>query len=109
MIDGGVLDNNPVDYVIGAHVTSLAPVGFVATRPGILMSQAQMISVRLDGKGGHGAMATTAGNVILAVSYLRPDSPWSSRDSSTREPSAPVRPASSRRERQTTSSRATPR
>ena len=72
MIDGGVLDNNPVDYVIGAHVTSLAPVGFVATRPGILMSQAQMISVRLDGKGGHGAMATTAGNVILAVSYLAP-------------------------------------
>ena len=72
MIEGGVLDNNPVDFVIGAHVTSLAPVGFVATRPGILMSQAQMISVRLDGKGGHGAMATTEGNVILALSYLTP-------------------------------------
>src|ERR1700722_3649155 len=72
MIDGGVLDDNPVDFVIGAHVTSLAPVGFVATRAGILMSQAQMISVRLDGKGGHGAMATTEGNVILAVSYLAP-------------------------------------
>jgi amidohydrolase len=72
MIDGGVLENNPVDYVIAAHVTSLAPVGFVATRPGILMSQAQMINIRLDGKGGHGAMAATKGNVILAVSYLAP-------------------------------------
>ncbi|MGC2485223.1 MAG: M20 family metallopeptidase [Acidimicrobiales bacterium] len=72
MIEGGVLDDNPADYVIGAHVTSLAPVGFVATRPGIMMSQAQMINVRLDGKGGHGAMATTDGNVILAVSYLAP-------------------------------------
>ena len=32
MIEGGVLDSNPVDFVIGAHVTSLAPVGLVATR-----------------------------------------------------------------------------
>jgi amidohydrolase len=72
MIEGGVLDANPVDFVIGAHVTSLAPVGFVASRPGIKMSQAQVISVHLDGKGGHGAMATTEGNVILAVSDLAP-------------------------------------
>jgi amidohydrolase len=72
MIEGGVLGDNPVDFVIGAHVTSLAPVGFVASRPGILMSQAQIISVRLKGKGGHGAMATTEGNVILAVSSLAP-------------------------------------
>ncbi len=72
MIEGGVLDDNPVDFVIGAHVTSLAPVGFVATRSGILMSQAQMYSICLNGKGGHGAMATTEGNVIMAVSDLAP-------------------------------------
>ena len=41
MIEGGVLEDHPVDVVIGAHVTSLAPVGFVATRPGILMSEAE--------------------------------------------------------------------
>jgi amidohydrolase len=72
MIEGGVLVNNPVDFVIGAHVTSLAPVGLVATRSGILMSDAQSITVNIKGRGGHGAMATVEGNVVLAVSYLAP-------------------------------------
>lgn len=72
MITGGVLDDHPVDFVIGAHVTSLAPVGFVATRPGILMSEARALKVLLKGKGGHGAMASVEGNVVLAVSHLAP-------------------------------------
>jgi amidohydrolase len=72
MIDGGVLESNPVDFVIGAHVTSLAPVGLVATRAGILMSDAQSLAVNITGRGGHGAMATVEGNVVLAVSYLAP-------------------------------------
>jgi amidohydrolase len=72
MIEGGVLESNPVDFVIGAHVTSLAPVGLVATRTGILMSDAQSITVNIKGRGGHGAMATVEGNVVLAVSYLAP-------------------------------------
>ncbi|HEV3268607.1 MAG TPA: amidohydrolase, partial [Acidimicrobiales bacterium] len=72
MIDGGVLDDNPVDYVIGVHVTSLAPVGLVATRAGILMSDGQTLTVRIKGRGGHGAMATTEGNVVLAISHLAP-------------------------------------
>ena len=72
MIDGGVLIDNPVDFVIGAHVTSLAPVGFVGTRPGIMMSEVASITVHLQGKGGHGAMAATEGNVVLALSHLAP-------------------------------------
>ncbi len=72
MIDGGVLIDNPVDFFIGAHVTSLAPVGFVGTRPGIMMSEVVSISVNLRGQGGHGAMVPTDGNVILAVSHLAP-------------------------------------
>jgi amidohydrolase len=72
MIEAGVLESNPVDFVIGAHVTSLAPVGLVATRAGILMSDAQSITVNIKGRGGHGAMATVEGNVVLAVSHLAP-------------------------------------
>src|SRR5665213_1439010 len=72
MIAGGVLEDNPVDYVIGVHVTSLAPVGLVATRPGIMMSDGQTLTVRIKGRGGHGAMATTEGNVVLAISHLAP-------------------------------------
>ncbi len=72
MIAGGVLEDNPVDFVIGAHVTSLAPVGVVATRAGILMSDGQTLSVHFMGRGGHGAMSTTEGNVVLAISHLAP-------------------------------------
>jgi amidohydrolase len=72
MIEGGVLDDNPVDFVIGAHVTSLAPLGIVATRAGVFMSEVNSLSVHLKGRGGHGAMATTDGNVVLAISFLAP-------------------------------------
>jgi amidohydrolase len=72
MIDGGVLETNPVDVVIGAHVTSLAPVGVVATRAGILMSEAAGLTVHIHGKGGHGAMASEDGNVVFALCHLAP-------------------------------------
>ena len=72
MIEGGLLEAHPVDYVIGAHVTSLAPVGLVATRAGIFMSEARALSVAIRGRGGHGAMASRAGNVVLALSHLAP-------------------------------------
>jgi amidohydrolase len=72
MIDGGVLIDNPVDVVIGAHVSSLAPLGFVGTKPGVMMSEAASLSIHIKGKGGHGAMASVEGNVILAVSHLAP-------------------------------------
>jgi amidohydrolase len=70
MIDGGVLDDHHVDFVIGAHVTSLAPVGIVATRPGVMMSEVDSYSVTITGKGGHGAMASIEGSVVLAVATL---------------------------------------
>jgi amidohydrolase len=72
MIDGGVLETRPVDYVIGGHVTSLGPVGLVGARAGIIMSEATGFTVQIHGKGGHGAMASVDGNVVLAVSALAP-------------------------------------
>jgi amidohydrolase len=72
MIEGGVLQDNPVDYVIGAHVTSIAPLGLIGTRAGIMMSSACALTINITGTGGHGAMATVEGNVVLAVSHLAP-------------------------------------
>lgn len=72
MIEAGLLIDNPADVVIGAHITSLAPVGVVGSRAGTLMSAGLTLSVHLSGRGGHGAMASTAGNVVLAVSALAP-------------------------------------
>ena len=70
MIDSGVLTRHPADVVIGGHVTSLAPTGFVGSRAGTAMSEATSWRVDLEGRGGHGAMAGTEGNVVLAVSHL---------------------------------------
>ena len=72
MIDGGLFTNRHVDYVIGGHVTSLGPVGLVGARPGIIMSEATGFTVKIHGQGGHGAMASEAGNVVLAVSAVAP-------------------------------------
>jgi amidohydrolase len=56
--------------VIGCHVTTMAPVGLVALRPGVAMSEVHSFSVRASGLGGHGATAGSAGNVLLAVAQL---------------------------------------
>ncbi|MFI5035396.1 MAG: M20 family metallopeptidase [Acidimicrobiales bacterium] len=72
MIAGGLLNAHPADYLVGAHVTSLAPVGVVATRPGTFMSEADSLTVEILGTGGHGAMSTAVGNVVLAASALAP-------------------------------------
>jgi amidohydrolase len=70
MLERGLFERRAIDYVIGAHVSSLAPVGVVASRAGIVMSEVHSFSILLEGTGGHGAMASAAGNVVLAVSSL---------------------------------------
>ena len=70
MVDGGVLDGLDAASMVGCHVTSFAPVGLVALREGVLMSEAHSFSVTARGAGGHGAIAGTAGNVLLAVAAL---------------------------------------
>ncbi|HUY42189.1 MAG TPA: M20 family metallopeptidase [Acidimicrobiales bacterium] len=72
MLQGGLLREHPADFALGVHVTSLAPVGLVSASPGITMSEACSFSVTLRGKGGHGAMSTSEGNVVLAISRLAP-------------------------------------
>ena len=72
MLEHGLLEGRDVDYMIGAHVSSLGPVGFVAARAGVLMSEAHAFEIHLSGVGGHGAMSSDVGNVVLAVSALAP-------------------------------------
>ncbi len=70
MLDGGLLDGLDVAAAVGCHVTAMAPVGLVAMRPGITMSEVHSFTVTATGAGGHGAMAGSAGNVLLAVAEL---------------------------------------
>ncbi|HEV3328509.1 MAG TPA: amidohydrolase, partial [Acidimicrobiales bacterium] len=70
MVEGGVLDGLDATAVIGCHVTTMAPVGLVALRDGVLMSEVRTFSVSARGAGGHGATAGSIGNVLLAVAQL---------------------------------------
>lgn len=70
MVEGGVLDGLDAAAVIGCHVTSMAPVGLVALRDGVLMSEVRSFTVHAHGAGGHGATAGATGNVLLAVAQL---------------------------------------
>lgn len=70
MVEGGVLDDLDAVAVLGCHVTSIAPVGLVALREGILMSEARTFAITATGPGGHGATLGTQGNVLLAIATL---------------------------------------
>jgi amidohydrolase len=53
MIDAGVLDG--VDRVIGLHVWSELPLGQVSVRRDVVMASADMFTLTVRGKAGHGA------------------------------------------------------
>ncbi len=55
LIKEGVLHNPSPQYVIGQHVSPLVSSGKVAIRKGKFMASMDEISLRVIGKGGHGA------------------------------------------------------
>lgn len=69
-VDGNLLEDLDVDVVLGAHITSLGPVGAVATRAGVLMAGCDQFRLEVTGRGGHGALEVEQGNVVLAASRL---------------------------------------
>ncbi len=70
MVEGGALDAMAGARLVGFHVASVLPTGFVALRGGIAMSEAHSLRITLAGPGGHGAMPTAKGDVIKATADL---------------------------------------
>jgi len=71
MLDAGLFDDLPAGArLIGCHVASPLPVGWVGVRAGVAMSEVHAVRVTLRGPGGHGAMAGDEGNVVLALTRL---------------------------------------
>jgi amidohydrolase len=65
MIDDGMMDRWGVQEVYGMHNAPGLPVGYFATRPGSLMAAADMITITIEGKGGHAAKPELAVDPIL--------------------------------------------
>src|SRR5580658_9978181 len=70
MLEGGALTVMEDARLVGFHVTSQLPTGFVALRAGIAMSEANSLRITLSGPGGHGAMPSAQGDVIRATAEL---------------------------------------
>jgi len=70
MLEGGLLDAVQPSRMIGCHVVSILPTGFVMLRAGVAMSDGQGLRFELRGPGGHGAHADAGGNVIAALAAL---------------------------------------
>jgi amidohydrolase len=68
MVADGVLDG--VDAITGLHVWMNVPSGKIGYRRGPLMASADKWEVRLQGKGGHGAVPQTAVDPTLAAGHL---------------------------------------
>jgi hippurate hydrolase len=53
MIDDGLLDDPEVDAAFALHVAPNLPSGSISTKAGALMASADVIEIRVIGKGGH--------------------------------------------------------
>src|SRR4051794_18451661 len=71
MVAEGVLENPHVDAALGLHVIQEMPVGTVNVLPGPMMAGGDNYTVRIQGKGGHGAMPhTTVDALIVGVECI---------------------------------------
>jgi hippurate hydrolase len=66
MIEDGLFDRFPIDTVFGMHNMPGTPAGHFAIKPGPIMASVSRLSVKVIGKGGHGAMPHTVIDPIVA-------------------------------------------
>jgi amidohydrolase len=70
MIADGVFDNPKVDVTFGLHLWNERPVGWLGIAEGSTMAGAELFTIKITGKGGHGAMPQGAIDPVLTGSYL---------------------------------------
>lgn len=77
MIEEGVLENPHVDAVIGLHVAEGIPAGTIGLKQGVVNAASNPFTIKIFGKGGHGAHPETtidpiviASNVIVALQTI---------------------------------------
>lgn len=70
MIDDGVLDDPPVDVMLGYHNWPPLEAGKIGWFPGMAMASADAFDITITGRSGHGAHPHKAIDVISAASYF---------------------------------------
>ncbi len=70
MVTEGVLENPRPDVSLALHLWNDKPMGWIATSPGPMMAASETFSVRITGKGGHGALPHHAVDPIFAAGQI---------------------------------------
>ncbi|AFY96389.1 M20 metallopeptidase family protein [Chamaesiphon minutus] len=70
MLDAGVLQNPDVDAIIGLHLWNNLPLGTIGVRSGALMAAVERFTLKIQGKGGHGAMPHQTVDAIVLGSQI---------------------------------------
>jgi amidohydrolase len=70
MMRDGVLENPKVDKTLSLHLWNDKPLGWAHVAKGPVMAGAEQFSVKLTGKGGHGAMPQTTVDPIAAAAQI---------------------------------------
>ena len=70
MIAEGVLENPKPELTLALHLWNHAPVGWLGIASGPTMAAADVLRIKITGKGGHGAMPHEAVDPVLASAYV---------------------------------------
>jgi amidohydrolase len=70
MIADGILDSPKPDVVLALHVWNEKPVGWIGIVPGPVMAAADTFTIKITGKGGHGAVPNLCKDPILAAAQV---------------------------------------
>jgi amidohydrolase len=70
MIADGVLREPQVDAALGLHLWTPVPIGTVSVAPGPVFASADGITLRVRGRGGHGAMPHLAVDPIVVAAQI---------------------------------------
>jgi hippurate hydrolase len=70
MIDDGLMDRFRIGEVYGMHNFPGLPVGEFSIRPGPLMAAADLVTIEIEGKGGHAARPHLAVDTVLVGAQI---------------------------------------
>jgi amidohydrolase len=70
MMRDGVLDNPNVDMSLSLHLWNEKPLGWLGVKQGPIMAGADIFTVRITGRGGHGAIPDAAVDPIVAAANI---------------------------------------
>jgi amidohydrolase len=70
MMRDGVLDSPKVDMTLALHLWNEKPLGWVGVTQGPVMAGAEIFTVKITGRGGHGAIPDAAVDPIIAAANV---------------------------------------